>query len=181
MFVRMYRAYHACRHTKRRKRGMVAHGVCKATYPQARACEHNFSHQLVSCFASSFSAININQSINQAINQAICRINFNSIYITRSKNWERIANETYWDSSEARNLFMLTVEEFNALESIKNQIKLLHEGLKKPTSCLYLIADFKASDNQKLTEYQIWTLQQKCMVINLALSKAAEVMEKVQN
>jgi hypothetical protein len=91
------------------------------------------------------------------------------------------ANETYWDSSEARNLFRPTVEESNSLEAVKNQIKLLHEGLKMPTSCLYLIADFKANDNQKITKHQIWTLQQKCMAISLALLKATEMMENVKN
>jgi hypothetical protein len=91
------------------------------------------------------------------------------------------ANETYWDSSEARNLFQPTVEESNALEAVKNQIKLLHEGLETPTSCLYLIADFKENDNQKLTEYQIWTLQRKCMVTSLTLLKATEMMVNVKN
>jgi len=44
-----------------------------------------------------------------------------------------------------------------------------------------LIAGYNEGDNQKLTEYQVWILQQKCMLISLALSKAVEMMPTVKN
>jgi hypothetical protein len=90
-------------------------------------------------------------------------------------------SETYWDSSKAKNVFGPTDEESNALEAVNNQIKLLHEGLKTPVSCFFLIAGDNEGDNQKLTEYQVWILQQKCMLISLALSKAVEMMPMVKN
>ena len=53
------------------------------------------------------------------------------------KRSDVILNETYWDSSEAKNIFGPTDGEVNALEAVNNQIKLLHEGLETPLSCLF--------------------------------------------
>jgi hypothetical protein len=97
------------------------------------------------------------------------------------KRSDVILNETYWDSSEAKNISEPTDGEINALEAVNNQLKLLHEGLETPLSCFFLIAGCKEGDNQKLTKYQVWILQPKCMLISLALSKAVEMMPRVKN
>ncbi len=97
------------------------------------------------------------------------------------KQSDVILNETYWDSLEAKNIFGPTDGEVNALEAVNNQIKLLHEGLETPLSSFFLIAGYKEGDNQKLTKYQVLILQQKCMLVCLALSKAVELMATVKN
>ena len=83
----------------------------------------------------------------------------------------------YWHSPEARKLFAPTGQE-TVLEAIDNQINALKKANDTHLSYLDII-DVPAGetlDEDSLTSYQVWAIQQRCIVLCLALKIAKEKM-----
>ena len=83
----------------------------------------------------------------------------------------------YWHSPEARKLFAPTEQE-TVLEAIDNQINALKKANDTHLSYLDII-DVPAGetlDEDSLTSYQVWAIQQHCIVLCLALKIAKEKM-----
>ena len=82
---------------------------------------------------------------------------------------------TYWDSTEAQLLFNPVPSEKNALESFNNQIKLLMITHDSPKGYLEVISctGMESEEiDEEMSDYQRWLVQQKILVLTLALVQA---------
>jgi hypothetical protein len=87
---------------------------------------------------------------------------------------------TYWESPEARKLFVPKGDE-TVLESIEAQIAILRGANEMHLSYLDVIDNPLQDilDEDSLTSYQVWALQQLCLVLCVALKIAKEKMNGV--
>jgi len=80
----------------------------------------------------------------------------------------------YWESNEAKNLFQLQQEE-DVWEGVSKQIALLTHPNTTDTSYLEIL-EGNAVNKDSLTEYQTFTLHQKCQILAFVLHDAQENM-----
>ncbi len=91
---------------------------------------------------------------------------------------------SYWDSSEAKLIFQPNHVEKNALEAINNQLKMLvetHDSLRaylEIESCRGMEVE---EMDEEMSDHQRWMVQQKTLVLTLALLQAKEKMESMKN
>jgi len=90
----------------------------------------------------------------------------------------------YWHSTEAAKLFLPAANEENCLVAIDNQISVLEEAISAPLSYL-VVVDFigePADDpSELLTDYQVWSIRQKCHILLCVLKIARKEMPTIQN
>ena len=90
----------------------------------------------------------------------------------------------YWDSFEARQIFQPVHSERNALDAINNQIKLLVEASESPKAYLGVVVcgTMEAEEiDEEMSDHQRWCINQKIIILTMALLQAKQNMEKVQN
>ncbi len=91
---------------------------------------------------------------------------------------------SYWDSSEAKLIFQPNHVENDALEAINNQLKMLFETLDSSKGYLEVVScrgiELEEMD-EEMSHHQRWMVQQKILVITLALIQAKEKMESLKN
>ena len=87
----------------------------------------------------------------------------------------------YWLSPEAKKLFAPKSNE-SVLEGIDAQIRILKKANETHLSYLDIIDNPQQDtlDEDSLTTYQVWALQQRCLVLCLALKLAKEKMNGIR-
>jgi hypothetical protein len=91
---------------------------------------------------------------------------------------------TYWDSTEAKLLFNPVLSEKNALEAVNNQIKLLMVTQESPKGYVDVVSSTRMEGeeiDEEMGEHQRWIVQQKIIVLTLALIQAKDQMESLKN
>ncbi len=76
----------------------------------------------------------------------------------------------YWQSIEAQAIFQPNESESSVLKAIHNQIELL----KQAVSTHLLMPSIIDGDFDAITEYEAITIREKCHILSLALSVAAD-------
>jgi hypothetical protein len=94
-------------------------------------------------------------------------------------------SSSYWDSTEAKNLFRPQEDEENALIRINNQLQLLYDANSSPDAYLEVIDKGNNrvgdDDDEKLSEYQVWLVRQKILILTIGLVKAKGEKKMIQN
>jgi len=81
----------------------------------------------------------------------------------------------YWQSPEVKKLFNLKQGE-TVLEALNNQIKKLQSTNKSSSAYLNVIQNVEEVNEEDITQYQKWRIQQKAQYLALVLNLAKENM-----
>ena len=84
---------------------------------------------------------------------------------------------TYWDSSEAKQLFCPFGNE-STLNGINNQIEALKTANNSSSGYITMILNHVNVRDDDISQHQVWAIQQKCQYIALALQLARENMNR---
>ena len=82
---------------------------------------------------------------------------------------------TYWESTEAKNLFR-PLDDETVQKAIDNQIEALTEVHQQYNGYLDIIENIEEIDETELSDYQIWSIRQKSQFLALSLTFAKEHM-----
>ena len=88
---------------------------------------------------------------------------------------------SYWQSTEARKIFMPLDNETDSYVAVKAQIEILSDAMETPLGLVSILEDGDQIDLESISPYQMFYLKQKVTMLHIALNIAVKNMLDIQN